>query len=535
MMLQQFTAARERGVPILAIRTADQLATVDAIAAVSKECPVITWDAVRGLAPRGTLGKQALFTAIPVDVPKQDERGRSLPPAQVEAAALAQIGSDTIGFAEAMLALQKLPKTTLVCAFNAHRQLQSQEPLATAPAIQAVSNLRDTFKQNFRMLVLLGPHFVVPPELDQDVVTLDDPLPDPAALSHLITELHASFKPPLPAPKPEALERAVDAVSGLSAFAAEQILSLSFDENLRGLNLPMLWERKRQMIEQTPGLSVHRGKETFDDLRGLESVKARLRSHIHAKTPIGVVVWIDEGADVFQNVEQDTTGVKTDQQRGLLMDMEQYGWRGVILVGVAGGGKSALAGAFGNEAGVQTICMDPGGMESKWQGESEQNLRTALRVIHAVGRGHAFFVLTCNSLRGIRPQFQRRFRRGVFFFDLPSAAEREAIWTLYLAKYGLPEQPRPDDIGWTGAEIRECCESAWDTGVSLVEAARYIIPVSRSRATEIEEMRREAHGRFLDASNPGAYQYEAEPMAKQIRAITLPGAMIDQLVTMKES
>lgn len=239
---------------------------------------------------------------------------------------------------------------------------------------------------------------------------------------------------------------------------------------------------------------------------------------------------------MFSNVENDTSGVKTDQQRGLLVEMEQNNWRGVITVGVPGGGKSALARAFGNDAGVPTIAVDFGAMESRYVGDSEAKLRQALRVIKAVGRGHAFFILTCNSLRGIRPQFQRRFRRGVFFFDLPTPVEREAIWQLYLAKYQRdPKEPRPDDDSWTGAEIRECCESADDTGSTLLEAAQYIVPVARSRAAEIEQMRKEAHERFLDASHPGPYRYEPEPMAKQIRAINLPPIVATMLSDMKES
>jgi len=314
------------------------------------------------------------------------------------------------------------------------------------------------------------------------------------------------------------------AASGLSAFEAETAISLSLTE--AGLDEPQLWERKRTIIEKTPGLSVYRGTETFDDLRGLESVKERLRQHVHAKTPVGVVVWIDEGADVFSAVDNggDSNNVKTDQQRALLTEMEQHKWRGALLVGVPGAGKSAVAQAFGNEAGVLNISLDLAGMESKWQGESEANLRQAIRVIKAIGHGKAFFVLTCNSLKGIRPQFQARFRRGTFFFDLPTADERDAIWNLYTKKFNLPAQPRPEDEGWVGREIRECCESAWDTDTTLVEAARYIVPVSRSRASEIEAMRKEAHGRFLDASHYGEYRYRQEPMERQVRAITLPEA-----------
>jgi hypothetical protein len=256
----------------------------------------------------------------------------------------------------------------------------------------------------------------------------------------------------------------------------------------------------------------------------LESFKARLRSHITARTPIGVVVRIDEGADVFAALDGggDSNGVKTDQQRALLIAMEEEGWPGVIGVGVPGVGKSDIARAFAEEAGVPGLEVDFGALESKWQGESEANVRHMINVIKAMGRGHAFFMLTCNTLRGIRPQFMRRFKRGVFFFDLPTAEEREAIWQLYETRYSLTGQPRPDDDGWTGAEIKECCESAWDTHCTLQQAAQFIIPVSRSRAKDIEQMRQEAHERFLDASRPGAYVYNPTPMAEQVRAIQLP-------------
>jgi hypothetical protein len=492
-MLKLFESARRASVPILAVRTADQSATIEAIRAAEEKFPIVQWDAVRGITGVNKLGAETL-------------KKLSIKP------------DDTLGFVEALAAAQQLPQACILLARNAHRQLQSAEPAACAGAVQAVANLRDVFKLNFRMIVLLAPSFTPPAEIAHDVIVIDDPLPGPEALATIITELHNSAK--LPVPGAEALGRSVDAVAGLSSFEAEQVTAMSFTEG--GLDLDALWERKRRSVEQTDGLSVYRGTETFDDLRGLSNVKARLGAHKTAKTPLGVVAWIDEGADVFQNVEQDTSGVKTDQQRALLVEMEQNGWRGMIFVGVPGSGKSAIARAFGREAGVPTISVDFGAMENKYVGESEANLRHAIDVIKAVGRGNAFFILTCNSLKGIRPQFMRRFRRGVFFFDLPTPAERDAIWQLYLEKYHIPAgQPRPDDDAWTGAEIRECCESAWDTGLTLAEAAKYVIPVARSRATDIDAMRREAHGRFLDASKPGAYQYAAEPEARHARGIAL--------------
>jgi hypothetical protein len=47
----------------------------------------------------------------------------------------------------------------------------------------------------------------------------------------------------------------------------------------RELDTADLWERKRQIIEQTPGLSVWRGGETFEDIGGVENVKINITNY----------------------------------------------------------------------------------------------------------------------------------------------------------------------------------------------------------------------------------------------------------------
>lgn len=496
-MIKKFEGARYVSVPILVIRTADQQATVEEIAAKQADHPLVKWDTVLGLVGINKEGEKALVEA------------------KIKA-------SETINFVEAMLAVDRLKQRSVVFAMNAHRQLQSSEPLATAAAVQAVSNLRDSLKKNFRMLVLLVPDMTMPTELGHDVVLIDHDLPGPDVLATIVTELYQSAQ--LGKPSAEVVAKATDAMSALSTFEAEQEAAMSLTEN--GLDIKALWERKMSKLDQVRGISFYRGTETFADLIGLDAVKAKFRARIKARTPVGVVVWIDEGADVFQNVESDTSGVKTDQQRALLVEMENNGWPGVILTGVPGSGKSALARAFGNEAGVPCVALDFGDMEAPHVGESEALLRQAIRTIKQIGRGHAFFVLTCNSLAGIRPQFMRRFKKGVYMFEQPTADECEPIWRHYEKKFQLKKQARPNYTGWTGAEIRECCEEAWDTGCTLVEAAVSIIPVTQSRVNDIEKMRRDAHGRFLDATKPGRYLYNEDTLREQKRAIALPPAEV---------
>ncbi len=513
-----FVAARKVSVPIVIARTTDQIATInglhlDAEAAKAREtaglapiidpaAPVLQWDRARGLYGLNKPGVAAL-KAAKVSPDNSSEFSDAM-------AIIAAI--DTVGL--------------VVFAQNAHRQLiVNGEP--SALAIQSVANLREMFKVNWRMLVLLGPAgFVIPSELEQDVVVLDDALPGADVLGKVVTDIHDAARkqrPDYPLPTEDQTGKAVEALSGLSKFAAEQVVSMSLTE--AGLDIDAMWERKRIAIEQTRGMRVWRGKERFSDLVGLAAIKAKLRRRLTARTPIGCVVFMDEIDKVLANVEHDTSGVRMDQLRTLLTTMEDQEWRGIVAVGVAGGGKSAIAKAFGNEAEVPTIQLDLGDMEAPHVGESEALMRNAIAVIKAIGRGNAFVIATSNNASVMRPELQRRFTEGMFFFDVMTAEERQAAWKFFMKKYELGPQALPDDEGWTGAEIRNACREAWDTGCSLRTAAEFIIPMAQSRAEDIEALRRGAHGKFLDASKPGKYLYRPEPMAAAVRGIQVPDMM----------
>jgi hypothetical protein len=510
-MLQSFEAARRVSVPIVVIRTADQFWTVERTATILTKWPLVQWDAANGMTPVQLPGVSAdkLLGA--------------------RAMACAQLKPDnTGGFVEAMLGVARLPQHAVCYVHNAHRQLQSAEPISVAASVQAVANLRDQLTKNFRMLVLLGPEgFVVPPELGHDVIALDHPLPGPEELAQIIREIDAAAratKPTLAKLTDEDVNRAVDASSGLSSFEAQQNVAMSYTGT--GLDHDLLWERKRIAIEATPGLSVWRGKERFSDIIGQEAIKAKLRSRIAAakagRRKLGVVVWMDEIDKALANVEQDTSGVRMYQLLKLLTEMENNEWGGFIGVGAPGAGKSLIAKALGNEAGVPTIALDLGATESKYVGESEANLLRVLSVIKGMGNGAAYFVATSNAASVMRPELQRRFTDGMWMFDLMTDAERKAAWAFYIKRYHLPKQALPNDESWSGAEIRNCCRDAADLDIPLVEAAKTILPMAVSRVQDIEHLRVFANGKFLDANLGGSYQYDPNPMRAAVRAIELP-------------
>ncbi len=198
--------------------------------------------------------------------------------------------------------------------------------------MQGIWDLRDSFKATGRMLVLLAAlGATLPQELGQDVLILDEPLPSASHLEQIVRETFNAAN--LSEPEHPVIAKAVDALIGLAAFPAEQALAISLVK--RQLNTEDLWERKRQIIEQTPGLSVWRGGETFEDIGGVENVKTFLRAVLAGIEPPRIIVFIDEIEKAFAGTGTDLSGVKTEMTGTILTYMQDREADGLAFVGPA--------------------------------------------------------------------------------------------------------------------------------------------------------------------------------------------------------
>ena len=116
-------------------------------------------------------------------------------------------------------------------------------------------------------------------------------------------------------------------------------------------------------------------------------------------------------------------------------------------------------------------------------------------------------IATCNSIDALSPELRARFA-DKFFFDAPDAQERAGIWKILRGKWNIPaNEPNPDDEGWVGREIAECCKKAHRLKLSLAEASQYVVPVTKSSSELIHNLRVKSSNKFLSASRPGLYQY----------------------------
>jgi hypothetical protein len=507
--IDTLTLLSKRSVPLVAISTLDAPATEQAVwkCLVQRQKSqteytyiLLTWDLLQG--PK------------PYNPQHNDMWDMLLASNKVEASAFQGQGGlpNFLEFTEAILT--NIPQARFFILFrNAHRYVDD-------PGVaQGLSTLRTSCARSSHMVLLCGPSFSFPSELRNDVYSLEYALPTATELEETLTTLHTGANVPMP----EDPQLALKALTGLSAFAAEQAISLSLTST--GLDIPALWSRKYQMIDNNPGIRVYQGKETFADIGGHDNAKEYFSSIISEE---GCIVFIDEvdKSALSSNSQSDTSGTSSDFQGQILSYTQDNKCTGSIFLGPRGAAKSVLAKAIGNEIGLPTIVLDLGGAKNSLVGQSEQNLRQALRIITAISGGKSFWIATCNSLN-ISPELQRRFNLGTFFFDLPNAEEREAIWQLYLKKFAFTAdvlaQGLPNTEQWSGAEIEQCCVIASRRKCSLIEASRYIVPTGLAAKEVVAKLRKQAHETYLSTTVPGFYRMpvSSEPEKEATRTLDL--------------
>lgn len=477
MLISQFESARQAAVPIIAIETLDQQGVISRLLPGINEFAALRWDILNGVAP---LSNPA--------IPAISDLCEGMDPAIA-----------TGNPSEMLRKVINLPDKSVIFMFNAHRFVDN-ESVSTG-----IGNIRDVFKGTGSTLVLLGPSMRLPEELQQDTMVVSESLPDDQEVGRIIEGLCQDAEIPIP----EDMTKIVDTLIGLSRFSAEQTLATCFFRNESGeieIDRKALWERKCKAVEQTPGLSIWRGAETFDDIGGCENVKGLISQVIKGVDAPRAIVFMDEIEKAFAGSGSDSSGVSQDQLGAILSYMQDNEVDGMIFIGPPGAAKSAVAKAAGNAGNVPTVSFDLGGMKNALVGKSGEQTRQALKVISAISQGRALFIATCNSIGTLPPELRRRFTMGTFFFDLPTKEERNKIWSIYIQKYKITAGCIIDfDDGWTGAEIKQCCKLAYKLGIGLKDASSYIVPVAKSAAEVIENLRRQASGKFLDAGRAGIY------------------------------
>jgi hypothetical protein len=226
--------------------------------------------------------------------------------------------------------------------------------------------------------------------------------------------------------------------------------------------------------------------------------------------------------------------------------------RGILLLGVQGGGKSLAAKAVAGRFGVSLLRVDFGALYNKYIGETEKNLRRALQAADlmapcvlwmdeiekglAAGGGDdglsqrvmgtlltwmaertsaVFIVATANDITRLPPELIRKGRLDeIFFVDLPGLEVRKEIFEIHLRRRRqAPEQFDLDRLaaaseGFSGAGIEQAIVSALYAGQAkgaplttdaLIAELQRTQPLSVVMDAQIEALRDWARGRTVSA------------------------------------
>jgi hypothetical protein len=425
---------------------------------------------------------------------------------------------DPLAIIRALPSITNGSGTTLAVFENLHRFLGATE------IIQALARQIHTGKNSRCVVIILAPAVQIPAELDKLFTVVDHELPGHAQLEEIARGV-ATQDGELP--EGDDLARVIEAAAGLTASEAENAYSLALVRHGK-LEPETLWELKSQQLKKSGLVSLHRGTESFRQLGGLENLKAFCLRAMRRQS---------------------------DAKAGNRP-------RGVLLLSPPGCGKSQFAKALGNETGRPTVVLDVGALLGSLVGQSESNVRAALKLADAMApcvvfcdelekalagatssgqtdsgvtarvfgslltwlndhESDVFFVGTCNDASKLPPEFARAERfDGVFFVDLPGRDQKDGIWSIYIQHYGLDAKlVRPDDANWTGAEIKSCCRLASLLDVPLIQAAQNVVPVAVTAGDKIESLRQWASGRCLSADRAGVYSRSAGVSGGRVRRV----------------
>jgi AAA+ superfamily predicted ATPase len=435
--------------------------------------------------------------------------------------------------ADPIVALDQVLKTAQSAAVlyvlkDFHPFLDANQSVPIRKLRDAISHLQNTNSSLF----ILSPVLRIPPELEKDITVVDYPVPSKAELRELLGSFEKDYARRASIHLDGATcEAMVGALLGLTRVEAENVLSraLISDGRLDASDLPMIIREKEQIIKKSGILEYQALEERLEDIGGLDQLKD----------------WLRQTRSTFDEAAG-KRGVQTP--------------KGVLLLGVPGCGKSLTAKAVAHAWQMPLLRFDLGKVFGMYVGQSEENIRRAIRMAEAVApcvlwideleKGFAgvgtsgldsgvtarvygafitwlqekkspvFVVGTANDINSLPPELLRKGRFDeIFFVDLPSEQERIDIFRKRLNLRCLPEF-ESDKMnlptlaatakGFTGSDIEavinEALKKAFADGKrdpkesDFLKAINETLPLSATMRDKIEELRKWARTRARPAS-----------------------------------
>lgn len=301
------------------------------------------------------------------------------------------------------------------------------------------------YNENYNTTIfIISDTVVIPSELENYITVFDIPLPTTAEILTIINEFISELKIKV---NQDIINDIALSFKGLNEFQIKQILNLAYQDGgcIDEEDKLLILKEKEQFIKKVGMLEIVNFSETVDDIGGLENLKE----------------WLQRKAKIFANLDK---AIKFG------VDVP----KGIMIIGMPGCGKSLTAKATASLFEIPLVRLDVGRLLGKYVGESENNMRKALKLSEAISpcvlwideiekafagvgsdggnevttrlfgqfltwmqekENTVFIVATANDISHIPPEFMRKGRFDeLFFVDLPNGEERRKIIDIHLKK-----------------------------------------------------------------------------------------------------
>ena len=358
----------------------------------------------------------------------------------------------------------KKPGIYLLCDF--HHYLS--EPVI----VRMLKEIAQNHRQVPHFLVLVSHELTLPKDLKPLSATYELSLPSRDELEQIVRQVAQEWREANAGQRVQtdraSLEKLIQNLSGLTAHDARSLAyqAIFADGAITHSDVALVMQAKYRLLDQGTALSYHFDTTALSEIGGQDNLKA----------------WLHLRREAFLST---LTGLERP--------------KGILLVGVQGCGKSLAAKSVAGTWGIPLLHLDVGSLYTKYFGETEKNIRDALKTASAMGpcvlwideiekalasgdndggtskrvlgtlltwmaenQSAVFIVATANDISGLPPELIRKGRLDeIFFVDLPKAESRKRILEVHLERRQVEHDGLDLDrlveatAGFSGAEIEQ--------------------------------------------------------------------------------
>lgn len=294
-------------------------------------------------------------------------------------------------------------------------------------------------------IIIISSVIKVPEEIEKYVSFLEIEFPDDDEIKKLIDEHIETNGYDKSKFTEEDRGKLMPSLKGMTCFEIDRMLDMAMSSNgsLSAEDREMILQHKKQMVKKSGLLELIDSKEKIENIGGLDALKEYMKSKAY----------------IIKNLPE-------------AMKFHVAVPKGAFIVGMPGCGKSLCAKACASLFEVPLLKMDMGSMMGKYVGQSEENLRKAIRIAEAAApcilwvdeiekafsgiggnndimtrmfgyflswmqdkTSSVYVLATANNADNLPPELKRKGRFDeIFCVNLPNDEERKAIFNVHLSK-----------------------------------------------------------------------------------------------------